>query len=165
MGRLLSDNERGEIARLIERGLSRNEIARLTGRSAGTVSKVAQDLKLAFDRPAPSSAMQARVADLADRRRALAVLLMADAYRLREQLWQPCVEKKAMTVGEGDGLSRVEIVEIELDEPTFADKQRIMVSIGIALDKVMAIEDHDRPAEADLSDVEAFSDWMLGETK
>lgn len=159
----LTDDERQAILDLIDEGLGRNEIARRVERGVATISSVAEEAGRTFDRSATKTATQARWADLAAKRTQLAADLLEDAARLRQQLWEPCVEKKAMVVGDGMGLSHVEIIEIHRDEPPYADKQRIMTMAAIAIDKSIAIEVHDSPDQGDLSDVEAFSDWMLGD--
>ena len=65
---------------------------------------------------------------------------MDDADRLRRQLFAPCVEKRAMTVSDGQAVgSHVEVVEIERDQPTFAEQAKIMVSLGIAADKLQLL--------------------------
>lgn len=152
----LTPADRAEIIRLLRDGIPRNEVARRTGRGQATVTRIANAEGITLDRSATKAAVEARMAqlksDLAD-----------DAARLRQQLFAPCVEQKAMTValGRGQG-STVEIVEIHRDQPTFSEQARIMTAVGIAVDKVHAIDDHSR-SDDDLSDVQAFTDWLLGD--
>lgn len=143
----LTDDERQRIIDLVEQGVTRNEIARQLGRSGGTITSVAQAAGLTFDRSATKTATRARRADLETQRLALAEELIGDARKLRQQLWEPAITKQVVTVGYGPGLSRPEEVVMRHDEPTFADKQRIMTSIGIATDKVLAISKHDVKAD------------------
>lgn len=83
-------------------------------------------------------AREALAAVTAEQRTNLAAGLMADAQRLRLQLFAPCVEKRAMVVG-GKEFSSVEIAEIERDQPTFAEQTKIMTSIAIAVDKIQLL--------------------------
>lgn len=67
------DTDREAVRRLHTEGKSRNQIARETGRSAATVSKIAADLGLAFSGGARvAAATEARRADAAARREQLA---------------------------------------------------------------------------------------------
>jgi transposase-like protein len=84
--------------------------------------------------------VQASMLTMAERKVNLASGLMDDIERLRTQLWQPCVERKPLVVSDGAQLgSRVEIVDVELKQPTFGDQRSIMTSIAIAVDKVQIL--------------------------
>src|SRR5687767_5032223 len=85
--RPVTDVDRQRIAELHARGMTRNEIARELGRSGKTVSKLAVELGLTFDRAATAIATQAKHLDARARRAGLALALLADAERLRAQLW------------------------------------------------------------------------------
>lgn len=143
----LTDQERQQIVDLLGQGLTRNEIARRTARSASTVTKIANEHGETFDRSQTQNATRAKLIDLEAERAELMAELLADARRLRRQLWDPMVTKQAMVVGDGGGAAHVETIEIEFEEPGFADKQRIMTSVGIAVDKVLAISKHDVKAD------------------
>lgn len=87
-----------------------------------------------------SARIQAQSLGMAERRQALAIGLMDDIERLRTQLWEPCVEKKPMVVSDGgESGSHVEVVEVERDQPTFADQKAIMTTLAIAVDKVQLL--------------------------
>jgi hypothetical protein len=86
-----------------------------------------------------AAATEAAKVSMEARRQALAEGLMDDAEKLRSQLFGPCVEKKVVLEGDGKGYSHPEIVTIDHDEPSFGDKQRILTSIGIAVDKVQLL--------------------------
>lgn len=79
------------------------------------------------------------MADLELRKQHLAHGLMDDIFRLRGQLFTACVEKVVKTVNTGAGCSDTEIVTVDHAQPPFGDKQRIMVSIGIAVDKIQLL--------------------------
>lgn len=89
-------------------------------------------------RPAKKAAPS--VPTLAERKKALADNLLADVERLRGQMFAPVVEQKAMVVSDGamDG-SHIEVVEIERDEPTFAEKKLLASTIAIVLDKALEL--------------------------
>ena len=156
-GKPLSQAERDTIADLIRAGVSRNEISQRVGRGAGTITRLAKELGLSFDRAPLVEATEAKLADYAARRAELKKLLVEDAHRLRKELWLPAVEKKTHVVSQGAGAgSVVEIVEVEHDVPTFGDKQRIMTAVGIAVDKVAVLERLDNSAE----DLAAVDRWL-----
>lgn len=74
-------------------------------------------------------------------RTGLADALLADADRLRLQLFAPVVVRKPMTVSDGDAHgSHIEIIDVELEEPTFSDKKLIVQAIGIAVDKLTRLD-------------------------
>lgn len=71
----------------------------------------------------------------------LADELLIDADRLRRQLFAPVVIRKPMLVSDGEANgSHVEIIDVELTEPTFADKKLIVAAIGIAVDKLTSLD-------------------------
>lgn len=117
-------------------GLSRNEIGRTIGRSGRTVSRIADQLDLSFDRTATRAATEAKKDDARAKRAALANALLDDAERLRQQLWQP-----AHYVDHGG--KEFDRVDWTLSEPTFADKQKIMQSVGVAIDRAIKLDDYD----------------------
>lgn len=162
----ITPEERERIIATLRETENVRETARRHGRGESTVSRIgrAEGLEVAA-RAMTKNATRAREADAKALRSQLNVGLLEDARRLRAQLWQPVVEKKAVVVSGGQGMgSSIEIAEVDLDEPTFADKQRIITAVAIAIDKSVAIERHDDTGDEDLSDVAAFSDWMMGDT-
>lgn len=68
----------------------------------------------------------------AARAREFAVALFADLEQLRGQLFAPVVRREAKVVAGGkDQPNEVQIVDIELNEPTFADKRVIVEAIAV----------------------------------
>jgi transposase-like protein len=63
----LTDVERARIVELVGTGLSCGEVAREVGRHASTVSRVARDAGLSFDRSQTAAATEAKQADAAER--------------------------------------------------------------------------------------------------
>lgn len=76
----LTDEERDQIADAIRAGKSRNEIARAFDRSAGTVTKIAKDRGLEFDRSLTADATRARQADAARLRAEIEAEMLAGAF-------------------------------------------------------------------------------------
>lgn len=85
-------------------------------------------------------AIQASIASLAERKAAMADGLLADAQRLRAQLFAPVVEKHVTTVSDGREMgSHVEVVDVPLGRPKPSDQRQIMVALAIAVDKVQIL--------------------------
>jgi|GEM_PF-2684057 len=166
MAKPLTDTERQAITDLLTAhpDLPIRELARRSGRSTDTIRRIAHQIGHVFSREKTETATRARQVDLAARRAELAAQLVADAARLRAQLWEPCVERKAMAVAQGGNLgSVVEVVEVHHPRPPFADQQRIMTCVGIAVDKVLAIDRHDNQADEGLAAVDRWLREMIGE--
>jgi len=87
--RPLSDGEIAEIRRLHGEGLALRAIAREIGRAPQTVSRCCEREGLKFDRSQTAAANRAMSVDMAARRAVLAEQLLADAERIRAQLWTP----------------------------------------------------------------------------
>lgn len=161
----VTDEERDRIIATLRETENVRETARRHRRSVGTVSLIARSEGLCIaERSRTKNATRARVVDLKAMRLAAAERFLLDEQRLAEQMFAPVVEKKPMVVSNGgDAGSSVLEVETHLDEPTFADKQRIMTSRAIAIDKSMALERHDDTGDAEVADVDLWVDGMLGE--
>jgi hypothetical protein len=117
-------------------GSSRAQIARDHKVSGSTVSKIAKEagIEAPFDRAHTKNATQARTVDMAARRAELAELLLGDAFKLRDRVWD-----KYQVVSFGpDG---PEIAYLNL--PPAKDTQCLMASVGIAIDKHLVITKHD----------------------
>lgn len=125
--------DREQVRRLHAEGKTRNQIAREIGRSGSTVSKIARELDLSFERgPEVVAATEARRMDLAARRQQLAEALHQDAERLRAQLWEPC------TIGAFGGKDN-EWSQVDLDRPPFAEQRQILAATSIAVDKSLKL--------------------------
>lgn len=132
----ITDDERRRVRDLHTAGLSRNDIAKELGRSGSTISKIADDLGLSFDRSAVKAATEAKVADARARRAALMLNLLSDAGRLREQLW---VETTYIDHG---GKEFVEAKWTQ-PEPTPMDKLKLMQAATSALNASLRLDEHD----------------------
>ncbi|MFB9687690.1 helix-turn-helix domain-containing protein [Amycolatopsis plumensis] len=134
--RPITDEDRRKVRDLHAAGESRNAIADALGRSGATVSKIADELGLSFDRSAVKAATEAKVADARARRAALMLELLDDAARLRAQLW---VETTYVDHGGKDFLR----AEWTQREPTAADKLKLMQAAAAAANTSMRLDDHD----------------------
>src|SRR5690348_6130490 len=128
-----SDENKTRILELHAAGKSRNDIARETGIGAATVSKIVKAAGLSFDRSKTEAATAAKKADAAALRAQLALDYLADAQRLRQQLWKPCI---AFNFGGKDNT----YAETSLDEPVFVDKLKIMQASTAAANASLRIE-------------------------
>ncbi|RBQ05165.1 helix-turn-helix domain-containing protein [Micromonospora sp. LHW51205] len=135
-GRPVTQADHDRVRELHAEGLSRNAIAKEIGRSGKTVSEIAVKLGLTFDRTRTRAATEARRDDAKSRRAALALALLGDAERLRAQLWKP-----AHYVDHGG--KEYDRVDWTLDEPAFADKLKLMQSVGIAVDRAVKLDQYD----------------------
>jgi hypothetical protein len=113
-------------------GHGRNEIARRLSRSPRTVSVIAAELNLAFDRTMTEEATRARMADLNALRAQLAVDLTHDAMRLSGAMWEPAV---VYSFGGKDN----EYAEQAVDEPPADAKKNLMAAAGMAIDRSLRL--------------------------
>lgn len=138
-------------------GMPRNEIARTLGLSGSTVSKWAKrgdDGPEVFDRSQTKVATAAKVADAKSRRAELQLKLLEDAERLRGQLWQPA---HAFSFGGKENTYE----EHTIDEPTFADKHKIVMAVSTVITASIKIDEHDR-ANENLSAMDAWLAAHIG---
>jgi hypothetical protein len=134
--RPVTDQDRQRIRQLHAEGLGRNDIARELGRSGQTISKIADELGLRFDRAATLAATRARKADAAALRATLTLDYLRDAQRLRHQLWEP---HKAYNFGGKDNTYN----EQQFDEPPVDAKLKLMQASTMAADRSVRLEQHD----------------------
>lgn len=128
----LTADERERIAAALRAGKPRNQVAREFGRGEGTVGRIAKAEGIDLARAETKTATEARAADVRARLAELAVLLTEDAHRLHGQLFAPHV---AFAFGGRDNV----YTEHEIPEPTARDKQALMTSIGIAIQRAAEI--------------------------
>lgn len=123
----------------IRAGEARNEIARRFGRAAGTVTNIAAEEGLGFDRSATEVATAARQVDNRARRAELIAALYEDADWMRRKL------REQHTVH--DFTKDGEFVTGIIDLPTAGDMRAYMTAVGIALDKALVLERADAGVE------------------
>ncbi|MEV6712004.1 hypothetical protein AB0M48_08155 [Lentzea sp. NPDC051208] len=95
---LVTDADRDRVRELHAEGKSRNEIARATGRSASTVTGLARELGLSFDRAKTAAATQARQLDNRARRTEITSRLYGRAEQVLARLESPGYKFTATTV-------------------------------------------------------------------
>lgn len=150
-GRPITDDERARLADLHAQGLSRNEIARELGRAQSTISKLAAAAGLTFDRARTAEATRVKVVDAKARRAQLATDLLADAERMRQQLWTPT------TIYNFGGKENT-YNEHQVERPPFRDQRDIVHSVGLLVDKHVRLTEVD----ADLQGLPAVDAWLRG---
>lgn len=130
MARPLTDAKRSAILADIEAGQkSRNQIARDHKVSVSTVTGLAPPGS--FDRSKTAAATHAKVADAKARRAQLAALLLDDAHRLRERLWEPSKQVFSSPLG-------AEIITLDL--PPARDAKDFMAAVSGAVKSHVDIE-------------------------
>ncbi|MGW7197233.1 helix-turn-helix domain-containing protein [Streptomyces chryseus] len=133
MSRPITETDRRAVRRHHAAGMTRNAIAKKIKRSPSTVSNIARELGLTFERgPEVIAATEARRIDLAARRATLADELHQDAEKLRAQLWEPTRH------GAFGGKDNV-WAEVHLDRPLFGDQRQILAAAGIAIEKSLKL--------------------------
>ncbi|MEV4966666.1 helix-turn-helix domain-containing protein [Streptomyces sp. NPDC024062] len=133
MGRPISDTDRRAVRRHHAADMSRNDIARKIKRSPSTVSKIAAELGLSFDRAAEvATATAVRKADLDSRRTELAHRLHDVAERELGKMTQP------QLYFEWGGKDHTYAQKTQ-PEPTPADRRTMMATAGAALDRSLKL--------------------------
>lgn len=100
---------------------------------------------LSFAREATRAAVSAHVMDARGRRAALSGAYLADAEKLRKQLWEQSTDYAA--VGGQDPT----VLDWTRNEPSFPDKLKIMQASGLAVDKHMKLSEFDTASGVDHS--------------
>lgn len=121
----LPEADRTRILKLHGQGMTRNDIARETGRSGSTVTKVVHDAGLSFDRTATKAATEARKADLAARRADLRIKFLDRADELLDMFDKP------VTVFNFGGRDNT-YEERTLDRPTIGDMRSLIQAAATA---------------------------------
>lgn len=101
-------------------------------RSGRTISIIAAELGLSFDRTATEEATRARKADLDERRVILAEALQGDAEQLTARMWEPA---KVFNIGGKDNT----YTDQDVDEPPADAKKNLMAAAGMAIDRSLRL--------------------------
>jgi hypothetical protein len=133
----VTDAERQRVAELHAQGKSRNAIATDLGRSGRTISKIAAELGLTFERTRTAAATAAKKADGAARRAQLQLDSLDAAGRLLGQMFAP-------TVVYNFGGKENDYNERSVDEPPFADKRNIATAIQALANTALRLAEYDK---------------------
>jgi len=117
-------------------GTSVRDMAEKVGTNKSTVDRRLRALGITLDRSHTEAATKANTLDAKARRSRLQLELLADAERLREQMWSPAV---VFNFGGKDNTYE----ERTLEKPPFADQLKIMQATGIAIDRSLKLDLHD----------------------
>lgn len=139
-----SDEDKTHALDLLRQGQTPPEVAKATGIPRRTITQWAHDEGLEVSstqaRAKTARAREVLEAVTAEKRADLAAGLLADAQRLRAQLFAPVVEKRAMAIALGGDLGQeIEVAEVPLDRPTPTDQVKIMTAVAIAVDKIQLL--------------------------
>lgn len=139
-----STEQRTHALALLANGTTPPEVAKATGIPRRTITQWAHDEGLevssAQARAKTARAREVLEAVTAEKRADLAAGLLADAQRLRTQLFAPTVEKRAMAIALGGDLGQdIEVAEVPLERPTPTDQVKIMTAVAIAVDKIQLL--------------------------
>ena len=136
--RPVTDDDRRQVAALHAQGKTRNEIAREIGRSGRTVSKLAAEQGLSFERAgATAAATAAKVADGAARRARLQVDALEAAQRLLDQMFAPST---VYNFGGKDNTYE----EVRHPEPPFRDKRDIATALQALANTALRLAEYDK---------------------
>lgn len=133
---------------------SAGQIARDHGVAQSTVSRIAGQEGLSFDRSITKRATEAVVADAKARRAEISRKFLEKADKLLDQMEQPHI---VFNIGGKDNV----YTEHLMDAPPTADIRNLMTSAAIAFDKHMAADRHDNDDQG-LAAVDAWLRTMLG---
>lgn len=149
----IAEDKRQRIIDLQKQGLSRNDIARQVGVSAGTVTNVCKANDLTFDRSSTEKATRARVADNKSRRAAIVSRLYGRSENILDRLEAPTFVYRMMGP-EGSE-------KIFDEDPPAADERSLATSIGIYLDKASKLEDYDKSPADSAAAAESVVDKLM----
>jgi hypothetical protein len=128
----MSEDRWDELRELHARGLGRNAIAQEMGINSSCVSRTAEHLGLTFDRTKIRAAAEARKADLDERKSLIAERFMDIAEDSLKRVHQ---ETTVYSFGGKDN----DYNEHTFAEAPIAERQKLVTTAAIAVDKVMKL--------------------------
>lgn len=133
MPRPITETDRRAVRRHHAAGMTRNAIAKKLKRSPSTVSNIAKEQGLSFDRAAEvATATAVRTADLAARRAEFAIVLQDVAEREVGRMTQPHL------YFEWGGAMHTYAERMQ-PEPTPSDRRTMMATAGAAMDRSLKL--------------------------
>lgn len=139
--RPVTDETRAEVRRLHAEGLGRNEIARQLERSPRTVSVLAQEMGLDFDRTHTAVATEARKLDARNRRLNLIERYHAQAEKILNRLDRSNHRVREVSFGK--------VVSYEVEELPAQDVRNLMQAVATATTQAAKLEALDGDPAAD----------------
>jgi hypothetical protein len=149
-------DERARIKELHGQGLTRNEIAERIGRGTGTVSRVAAELGLSFDRESTKAATEAKAADNRARRVAAIARFYDQSDKIFDRLDRTRHLLKEVSAGK--------LVEYEADDLPAQDLRSLIQAANAAVTSAVKLEQVDARsgAEGAASMLEGISRALAG---
>lgn len=136
--RPVTEEDHRLVAELHAQGLSRNAIGKQLGRSGRTISRIAAEQGLSFERAgATAAATAAKIADGQARRARLQVEALDAAQRLIGQMFAPT---KVFNFGGKEN----DYNERQHDEPPFVDKRNIATALKALADTALKLAEYDK---------------------
>jgi len=143
------EDVKAEVYRLHGEGFGRNEIAARVQISRTTVTAICHKAGLRFDGGVADIATAARQARIKALRAELELLALEDAYRLRQQLWEPTTHFELGKFGGGQEAMYSEWVERELPQPLPADQLKIVHAAGLSAGASLKLAEANRETGTD----------------
>lgn len=140
--RPVTEEDHRRVRELHAQGLTRNAIGETIGRSGRTVSRIAAELGLTFDRSRTAAATEAKKADAAERRAALQLDALAGAQKLIGQMF---AESKIYNFGGKEN----DYNERTVPEPPFRDKRDIATAISQLTATALKLAEYDKATGAE----------------
>lgn len=136
--------ERGASYRQVEAEvdgrLTYSRIRRMALAEGWTQGEVKSTSTLEERRAATAAATAANQLKWAEKKDDVVSDLIATTQRLVEQVFEPTLRKEVKVVAGGEGAgSYVEVVEVDMDEPSAAEKKALVTSAAILIDKLQLL--------------------------
>lgn len=129
------DEERARVRELHEQGYARNAIARDLGRGVATITRIADELDLPFDRAATAEATAAAVEDNRAKRTRLVARYYEQANKQLDRLDRTEHERAEVSAGQ--------LVRFTVPELPAQDAKALLQAAGTATDKAVRLEQVD----------------------
>ncbi|MFJ4074785.1 hypothetical protein [Curtobacterium sp. NPDC089991] len=127
----LDEAKRRSIVAMIEEGTGRNEVARSVGVAASTVSSVAKQAGLTFDRQQTAVASVAQASDAKARRQALGARMLGDLEEARLRLAKEPQARGFQAAAQGlDALARAYGNIAKIDGPDTTEQDQAVSMLG-----------------------------------
>lgn len=139
--RPVTDETRADVRRLHAEGLGRNEIARQLERSPRTISVLAEEMQLSFDRTHTAVATEARKTDARERRLTLIERYHAQATKILDRLDRSSHHVREVSFGK--------VVSYEVDDLPAQDVRNLMQAVATATTQAAKLEALDGDPAAD----------------